>query len=471
MIKSRSRDNTNVVVEIYGLKMDKRKFIKLSEIDLKIMKNIIGAFFAKGASLLVNFLLLPLYINFFHNKTVLGVWYTMLSVLNWVNLFDLGLGHGLRNKLPIAIEKQDKKYMTDLISTTYGLMILISGFILIVGEIGISKLNWNRIFNVDASIISNILLIDCVQIVFLGVVINIILKIVTSILYAMQYSAIVSFLTLIPNIIITVCLNIMPSGDLEMNLKMMSIINICAINIPYIICTFIVFKYLLKGSYFSLKNIKTDCVKDIFSIGISLLWLQLVFMVISSTNEIVISKLTSMNYVIEYQVYYRIFSTVGMAVALLLAPIWSAVTKAQVQKNFNWIKKIYKIFLLTVFVCILLELCIIPLLPWIVRIWLGESVINVNQKYALAFICSSAIFVLHNVNTSIGNGLSYFKVQMIWMTFAALVFIPLSYILVQVTGSWIGVVVANTIALVPYEFIAPIFTFRMLNEKLNNKIE
>jgi len=444
-----------------------KRLKKFPENDLYIIKNVIGTFFVKGASVIVFFFLLPLYINFFQDNTILGLWYTMLSILNWVNLFDLGLGHGLRNKLPTAIENHDVKRMTSLISTTYGVMLIIAGCVLVVGEIIIVRLNWNEIFNVETSIISKEVLVECVQLIFGGVVVNIVLKIITSILYAMQYAAIVNFLALIPNIIILVALCVIPSSDLEMNLKMISVINVCAINFPYIVCTAVVFKHLLKDSIPSRKFFSMDCVKDIFSIGISLLWLQVVFMVISSTNELIISHLTSADYVIEYQVYYRIFSTAGMIFSLSLAPIWSAVTKAQAQKNFNWIRRIYKVFLLMAVLCILVELCIIPILPWIVAVWVGESTIETNSGYAFIFICSSAMSILHNVNTSIGNGLSYFKVQMIWMTFAALVFIPLAYMMVQITGSWIGVVIANTISLIPYEFLAPVFTLRMLNRQEN----
>lgn len=437
--------------------------------NLQVIMNMMGAFFIKGAALIVSFIQLPLYIHFFNDQTALGLWYTMLSVLNWVNLFDLGLGHGLRNKLPIAIEKKDTTQITSLISTTYVLMICLASVILILGEIGIPQLNWNKIFNIDTSVISTDVLVKCMQTVFLGVVVSIVLKIITSILYALQYSAIVNFLTLIPNIIILVFLCIVPSGNLEMNLKTMSIINVCAINLPYIICTWFVFRYLLKENRLALNYIKKDCMRDIFSIGISLLWLQIVFMVMSSTNEFIISALTSLDYVVEYQIYNKIFKTVGMVVSLALTPIWSAVTKAQAQKNFQWIRKTYKFFLVATLICVLLELCVVPMLPWIIDVWLGKDAIEINMYYAFVFVFSSAMTILHSVNTAIGNGLSYFKVQMIWMTFAALIFFPLSYILVNRMGTWIGIVIANTLSLIPYEFIAPFFTMKMLDRQVGEE--
>ena len=433
----------------------------------QVIKNMLGAFLVKVASLVVSLILLPMYIRFFNDKTSLGLWYTILSVLNWVTLFDLGLGHGLRNKLPMAIEKKDMEQVKSLISTTYGLMLCIAGIILIIGEIVIIRLNWNKIFNVEDTVISNDILAHCVQLVFWGIIISTVLKIVTSILYAMQCSAIVNLLSLFPNVIILISLCIIPSGTLEMNLKIMSLINVCAINIPYLICSWFVFKFLLKDNFPSVSFFRKNCIKDIFSIGISLLWLQIVFMVISSVNELIISNFTTSDYVVEYQIYNKIFKTVGMLVSLALTPIWSAVTKAQAQKNFQWIKKIYRFFLLAAAACLLLELCVIPILPWIIECWVGKDIVKVHSGYALAFVFSNTMLVLHSVNTSIGNGLSYFRVQMIWMTFAALVFIPLSYIFVQSMGSWIGVVIANTLSLMPYELLAPVFTMKLLHKKCN----
>ena len=101
-------------------------------------------------------------------------------------------------------------------------------------------------------------------------------------------------------------------------------------------------------------------------------------------------------------------------------------------------------------------------------IWLGYGEIVVDPMHALAFAILSSIMVLHNVNISIGNGMSYFKVQVIWMTVAAVFFIPASYLLTNMLDSWIGIVWGAIICLLPYEFIAPYYTFKVINRKIKN---
>ena len=440
----------------------------MSERNRSVIKNIIGAFVIKGFSLLITLLTMPAYISYFKDQTVLGVWFTIISILNWVIYFDLGLGNGLRNILPEAIEQKDKKKINEYISTTYVSMSVLVIALTLVGEIFIPKLNWNRLLNISEMIISNRSLSICVNIVYVGIMIQFILKLVTSTLYALQKSAIVNFMTLCTSMLTLVSLWILPSSTLEKNLWRMSWVNVIAAILPYFVVSIIVYGKMLDHSYPRIRHFNRIYVGPILKIGISLLWLQFVFMVISSTNEFLISSFTSPINVVDYQAYYKVFKTGAMLFSLTLTPIWSAVTKAQANSDYKWIQKIYKIFLIASLLCMIMEFALVPIMQTVIDVWLGKEVIIVNTFYSIVFVFSGSLFVLHNVNTSIGNGISYFKTQMIWMTFAALIDIPLSYFLVKLFGSWIGVVIANVLALLPYEILAPIYTLKLLKEKENN---
>ena len=443
---------------------------KFDSHSMMVIKNMLGAFVIKGGAVIISVLLLPAYMKFFENRTILGIWYTILSVLHWVTLFDLGLGNGLRNKLPFLIENNDKKGIKEYISTTYISMSLIAFLVIIAGNFAIPYANWNAILNVAPELISNANLADSVRIVFFGVVFHLVLKIISSVLFALQKSALISLLSLISNSIILVCLWILPSYDLATNLKTMSYINVVAINLPQIVATIVVFTGTLKGLWPSLKFFRKVHVKGILDIGLSVLWLQLVYMVVSHTNEMLISNLTEPDNVVAFQAYSKIFHTGSTIIALALTPIWSAVTKAQAKKDYNWIIKIYKLFLLTAAGCFLVELCIVPVSQFIMDIWFGKGVIQVQYSYGVVFAISSTIMIVYNINASIGNGMSYFKVQKIWITFAAVVFIPLSYLMVKLAGSWIGVVISSCISLLPYQIFAPIYTIRLLKEKISRKV-
>lgn len=448
------------------------KLKKMSVQNKSIISNIIGAFIVKGISLILTLFTMPAYIRYFQNQTILGVWYTIISVLNWVIYFDLGLGNGLRNLLPVALAENNQKKIRQYISTTYITMGIIVIGLSVLGGCIIPRLNWNNLLNVSDTVVDNYTLSICVLIIYIGIMLQFVLKLVTSTLYALQKSAIVNFMTLCTSLITLFALYILPYSSLRLNLWRMAWVNVIAAILPYIVASIAVYGKMLNKAYPTLRYFNKTYVPPILKIGVSLLWLQLVFMIISSTNEFLISSFSSPDYVVDYQAYYKVFKTGSMIFALALTPIWSAVTKAQTNNDYRWIIKIYKIFIFATLGCVVLEFLVVPFLQTFMNLWLGKGMIQVNNVYAVIFVFSGSIFVLHNVNTSIGNGISYFKIQIIWMTFAALIDIPLSYLCVKWTGSWIGVVIANVIALLPYEFLAPIYTVKKLKnlEEMKGKI-
>lgn len=367
----------------------KSKFKSVSSANKTILYNIAGSFGVRGVALVVSLFTMPVYTHFFVQQESLGIWYTLLAVLNWVLTFDLGLGNGLRNKLPIAIAQKDKRAMKEYISSTYFGTI---GVVLIVGIVGvliIPKLSWTSIINVKSQSISNDVLVECVYILFVGILLQFIFKIITSILFAIQRSAFVNLLSLITSILTLLMIFFARSGSSADNLLTMSIINVLAANIPYLVATILVFRRSLKGYFPRVSLVTSTRVKEVLNIGITLLILQLVFMIISSTNELLISHLTNPADVVQYQAYNKIFNTVSSLFTLALTPIWSAVTKAAGEKRYSWIKKLNRILLFASAVVFLAEIVLVPFLQGIIDLWLGKKIISqLSQWLRFCLFCS-----------------------------------------------------------------------------------
>ena len=73
-----------------------------------LIYNIVGTFAVKGGTMLLSLISMPLYLNYFENNILLGVWFTMHTVLSWILVFDLGIGNGLRNHLTTALARNDR---------------------------------------------------------------------------------------------------------------------------------------------------------------------------------------------------------------------------------------------------------------------------------------------------------------------------------------------------------------------------
>ena len=221
--------------------MIKKNLTKVSLQNRTVIINMFGAFAVKGLSLCLSLFTMPAYIRFFKDQTILGVWFTIISVLNWILYFDLGFGNGLRNKLPKAIAENNVIKIKQLISTTYITMIFFSIVLGIVGGIVIPKVNWNNIFNIDVLLVSNRVLVHCVLIVYYGILLQFVVKLVASVLYALQKSAVVDFLALLSSLCIVFSLIFIPSSTIETNLYVMAIINVLAMIFPYLAISFLVY--------------------------------------------------------------------------------------------------------------------------------------------------------------------------------------------------------------------------------------
>ena len=115
--------------------------------ERNLLYNILLAFFVKGISLFVSLFSMPLYIKYFDNNAALGMWYTILSMLSWINLCDLGLGNGLRNRLTEALALGQNEKAKEYISATYAILCKIITPVSVILCILLQFVNFNNFFN------------------------------------------------------------------------------------------------------------------------------------------------------------------------------------------------------------------------------------------------------------------------------------------------------------------------------------
>lgn len=435
---------------------------KINGYNKIILLNMVGMVLCKGMSVCITLFLFPMYISFFENNEILGAWFTIVSILNWVLIFDIGLGNGLRNRLTEVLSNNDLVLARKYISTSYVVAFIFSILLFfLIKFIGVYA-DWNSILNIGRNLISNEVLGYSVNIILGGICFQFIMKMIISILYALQKSALVNLMGVLSNVIILFSLLIINRGSVEENLISMAYVNVFALNVPMVLFTIYTFNNTLKDMVPNIKSFDKNLCRELLDVGLVLLWLQIIFLIVSNTNEFLISFFTGSNNVVMYQAYMRIYNTGAMIFSFALTPVWSAVTKAKAEGNYSWIKKIYKFFIAMSFLCLLVGLCISFFGQFIFDIWIGNDVVEFNFIFGVIFSIHSFIFIIHNVNTSISNGLSYFKFQMIGMSLAAVIHVPLAYILVSFSESWIGVLLASILSMLFYEGFAPYFTFRYI---------
>lgn len=444
------------------------KILKSSS-DKALFKNISGAFVFKGLGMLLSFFSMPIYMDFFENKLVLGVWFTILSTSNWIFMFDIGIGNGLRNCLTRELVRGDKKRIKTYISSAYILITVIAVVLLCIGSLMIGYVNWNDFFNISESVVSRATLNTTVRIIYAGIVLQFIFKMVVYILYALQKSAVNNMIAFLTSLFQFMAVLLLPSLSISENLIRLAVVFIVSSNLLYMVVTVFAFRNeQIKGCGVSLKYFETDAALKTVNIGVLFLWTQILHLLISLTDDFLVTKFTSPKYEVYFSIYNRLFSLVGTLFTLALTPVWSAVTKAQEERDYLWVRKIYRFANRAVMLGVAGELLIILVMQFVVNIWLGSHAIQVDYTYALIFAVYGSIMLFQSVQETFAYGFGKVMVLCVCYSIGVIVKYSLVYFGTMLyPDAWIIVVLSNILVILPFCIVQPFYLKKEI-ERLRN---
>lgn len=435
--------------------------------DSIVYRNIFGALIFKGGGLIVSLLSTPAFIKYFNNDIVLGVWYTILSVLTWILNFDLGIGNGLRNHLTVSLSEGNTKKSKELISTSYIAFAILVGVLSVVGYFAAVFVNWNDFFNISTELVSADAMLIVVRCVFIGIMLQFFLRLINSVLYAMQYSAIINGKALLISASQLLFVLLVSAETPEKGLITLSYAYIVIISFPSLCVTIVLFAGKLRNIRPSFKSFRKDSLRSVMSVGGIIFVCQILYMIIINTNNYFISHYTNTENVVEYEIFNKLFSLVGTVTTIIMSPLWSMITKAISEKDFVWIKKLYKRMSYLVLLTSALEFSVIPFIKPIIKIWLGRNVVEINYAYLLVFAVWGSIFTWHNALSTFACGIGKMKTQTICYLVGVIVKFIFLYLVFRVTNHWIFVIISNILILLPYCIAQRILFKKQL--KLNQK--
>lgn len=425
-------------------------FIKNKK-DQIMIKNIVAAFIIKGGGLCISFFSMPAFINYFNNQAVLGVWFAILSVMTWILNFDFGIGNGLRNHLVQTFTRKNILESKILISSAY---IIIGTLVIIciyIGMLIIPYVNWNHFFNISTNIVDSTVMIQVIKYIYIGIMLQFFFRLISSILYALQQSAVNNFLLLLISLMqLFYILFFYNYASTEEKLINLSLVYIFFTNIPYLLVTAFVFFFQLKECRPNICYFRINACKKIINLGGIFFLCQLLYMVIINANDFFVTRFTNPVMNVEYNVYNRLFSLVGMIAALSLTPLWSMVTKAIEEKDYEWLKNVFNKSKKITVVITVIQFLFIFILQFIINIWLGKKFITVNYFYAFIFAIWASVFVYLSILSTFACGSGKMKLQAICYTIGVIVKILFLLLVFNFTNEWIFVVISNLIIILPY---------------------
>jgi O-antigen/teichoic acid export membrane protein len=204
-------------------------------------------------------------------------------------------------------------------------------------------------------------------------------------------------------------------------------------------------------------------IKDIVGIGTQFFIIMISMLFIFQFTNIIITRELGAEYVTIYNVTYKIFSIMIVAVTILLNPVWSAFTDAYTKNDYEWVRKclkrIEKMGIMTVPVIILLLL----LSEFIFDIWLGgkvETNIHLTICMAVYAICQ----IMSQVYMYPLNGMGKVRLQLFVYLFFAVVAIPG---IIYFTRKWgiVGTMIVPTLTYFVQAIVNKVQIMKIINKK------
>ena len=436
----------------------------------RLLINVAGNYLVKGGAMLVSLLVMPAYMRYFQSQAVLGMWFTIVQLLNWIMLLDFGIGGGLRNKIIEPLQEGNKDRVIELTSAAY---ISVAGIVLVLivlQHFVVDALNWYTILGLPQSEISESTLKKMVHILVIGVCIRFFSVLICHVLYALQKAVLPGFINLISSALIMLYLLFAKPTNSETDIVVLAYVNSIANNLPALIATVWVFATVLKGMWPRISAFTKNAASEVLGTGGMLFYLQIIIMVLFNVKELYISWFVGSEAVVEYQIYYKLIGMIGGLFSLALSPVWSAVTKALVEKKEEWIRSLYRKGMELSAIFGIAQIILVVAMPMIVKIWLGEIAIAVSRVYAILFCIYNLIYMWMMLNYNFACGMGRTRVISIWLTIAGIGNLLLTMWGCGVYKSWITVVVATAIASIPCAVVVQNDIFKVI-KNMNDKKE
>jgi O-antigen/teichoic acid export membrane protein len=300
----------------------------------KANKNIIYSFFIKGLSIACQFALVPLTINYLDNSSY-GIWQTIAQIVGWFSFFDIGVGNGLRNKLSEALAKGDNKLAKIYISTSYACVAAIFLSLMALFWVVSPFLNWAHLLGLSPNLAG--ILQRTMLVVFSFFCLQFILNLIGNILFAHQEPALSNLIAPLGNIVSLIVIFILTrttSGDLFTVSVVFSLAPVLVLLIFNLL--FLGWKY--RSIAPGIRYIQFRHSKDLFGLGVQFFIIQIAFIVMYSSANIMLIRWFGPETVTVYTVAYKYFTVALLINGIITATYWSAFTDAYVRQEFDWVR-------------------------------------------------------------------------------------------------------------------------------------
>lgn len=404
-----------------------------------IKKNIFFSVFLKGGSVIITFLIVPLTINYI-SPVQYGIWLTISSMIYWINVFDIGIGNGLKNKIAYALAINDEEGLKKYVSTCYAVLTIIALFIFLTFWCISSFLDWNKFLNISKKINYNIRPVILVVVGFFCI--QFVVQLIDAVLSATQQvfkSSLILFIGQFIGLIIIYLLTLFVPGNLLLLVIVMAGSSVLAL----IIASLYLYIKELKKFTPNFKYIDFKCSREILNVGAAFFLIQIGAMILINANNFIITQILGPEAVAVYNIPFRLFSFISMLFAIIIMPYWSAFTDAYAKNDMDWIKKSIRKLRIIWLLLSMLGMVVFLFSNLFYKIWIHNAVF-IPILLSFCMLVYMLIYTWHSLHVYFLNGIGKIRLQLYVVVIGVLFNVPLAIYLGKIYGLP-GIVGANSI--------------------------
>jgi len=429
------------------------------------IKQIKSSFIFKGLAIFASFLAIPIMIKYLGVEHY-GVWSTLLSIVSWVVLFDIGIGNGLRNKISESLAQDNKQEAHNYISTAYTIIGSISVILILIFLLASEYIPWQKVFNITS--ISNQELQSIVNITAIFLFLNFWISLINQVFNGFQKTSLVVFNQFLSNIFSLLAVFILYTFYESSLIKLAFAYGISLVLSSLILSLW----FYSKNREFipKIKSFGLNYAKSITSLGFKFFVIQIAVIVIFTTDKILITQLFGPEHVASYDVAFKLFSVITIAHGILMAPLWSAYSDAYHRGDREWIRKAIKNQLKIYVLVVLGAILLIFLTQPIINLWIGKEFI-IDKLLIISMGFFIIVSTWNNVFGYVLGGLGYVRLGAYYTSLTAIINIPISYYFSIVLNFGISGIIYGTIfSILISSILSPIQVYYFVFANTKNKL-
>ena len=432
-------------------------------------KNVAASFAIKGITIIISLILVPLTINYVNTERN-GIWLVLYSMVFFLNLFDIGFGNGMKNRIAEAKALRNMKLAQKYISSTYAIMSIICLFTFVLFCIINPLINWDWVFvKLNISPDYNHEVFSLIWIMIISFCFTFVFNLIKSVVIADQKPAIGSFIDMLGQLFTLIGIFIL-SKTVKPSLASLGLITGFAPVLVLFVSNLILFNTQYKVWRPTFKSINFKLAKSMMNLGIKFFITGFAALMVTQTVQILIQVLINSVEVTNFNTAFRLFSLALTVMGIITLPYWSSFTDAYTQKDFAWMQKstseLYRLFLFS----LIFQLTVLIFSPLIYYVWVNYWMQENDNILNISFFMSTAAFLYASATCWLNiciypiNGIGKVKLQMYSSIAEMLLIIPVA---LWLGHNWKapGIVLAPVIVYIPRMIWAPIQLKKLINNR------